>query len=169
METEKTHESVFTKWINQSSYLGGVIAAVCLMTLAIIITYEAIMRYLFNAPTTWVKEISICLSIAIGFLGAAYCLKQDGHFSITIVVDKLKPKNKKALKILTNLMGLLYSIIFVYKGIEMVKFSYDMEDVSSGLLEFPLWIPELLLPCGGLLLALQFVNKLNGEFSSPAE
>ncbi len=127
------------------------------------------MRYVFNAPTTWVKEISIYLSIAIGFLGAAHCLKQGGHFSITIVVDKLKPKNRKVLKTITNIMGLLYSIVFVHKGIEMVMFSYDMEDVSSGMLEVPLWIPELLLPIGGFLLALQFMNKIISEILSSDE
>ncbi len=166
MDIKRRPVAEFSKWVDRSSYAGGAIAAVCLLSVAVIITYEAMMRYMFNAPTTWVKEVSIYLSIAIGFLGAAYCLKQDGHFSITFVVDKLKPKNRKVLKTITNIMGLIYSVIFVHKGIAMVMFSYDMEDVSTGLLEIPIWIPELLLPIGGLLLALQFMNKIISDLYS---
>jgi TRAP-type mannitol/chloroaromatic compound transport system permease small subunit len=49
---------------------------------------------------------------------------------------------------------------------EMVKFAYDIEDVSTGMLAAPLWIPWLLVPVGGLLLTLQFINKLADDFSN---
>ncbi len=163
METKPKQEFILTRWINHTSLLGGVIGAFCLLTISVIITYEAFMRYAFNAPTTWVKEISIYLCIAIGFLAAAYTLMKDGHFSITVVVDKLKPKNRRILKTFTILLGILYSAVFVYKGIDMVIFSYQIEDVSSGLLEVPIWVPQLLLPIGAFLLLLQFINKLTAE------
>ncbi len=163
METKPKQEFILTRWIDRSSMAGGIIGAFCLLIISVIITYEALMRYAFNAPTTWVKEISIYLCIAIGFLAAANTLKQDGHFSITVLVDKLKPKNRRILKTITILMGILYSGVFVYKGVDMVMFSYEIEEVSSSLLEVPLWIPQLFLPIGAFLLLLQFINKLTTE------
>jgi C4-dicarboxylate transporter, DctQ subunit len=156
------------RWIDTSADVGGVIGAVCLLTVSFIVTYEVCMRYLFKSPTTWVAELSVYLCMGIGLLGAAYALKSDSHFTIDIFVDRLKPENRRRIKILTNLMGFAYSCVFVYKGIEMVKFSYDMEDISTGMLETPLWIPQLLIPIGGLLLASQFINKLTGEFGKQA-
>lgn len=156
---------VLFRLIDSTSYMGGILAAVCLVILTTIVVIEVVMRYLFNAPTSWVGEISIYLCMAIGFLGLAYGLKTDSHFSITNITDRLTPKNRFRLKVFTDFVGFLYSCTFVYKGIEMAKFAYDMEDVSSGMLSVPLWIPWSLVPIGGLLLALQFINKLAEDVS----
>lgn len=161
MMSEPTKQKfIVFRWIDSTSNMGGVLAAICLMILSAIIVLEVVMRYLFNAPTSWVGEISIYLCMAIGFLGLAYGLKTDSHFSITNITDRLTPKNRTRLKVCTDFVGFLYSTTFVYKGIEMAKFAHDMEDVSSGMLAVPLWIPWTLVPLGGLLLALQFINKL---------
>jgi len=163
METPVKKKFSISRWIDYSSDTGGVIAAVCLMGVTCIVALEVVMRYIFNSPTTWVSEMSVYLCMAIGLLGAAYALKNDSHFSITIVIDRLTAKNRRRMKIVTHLMGLAYSAVFVYKGAAMSWFSYDIEDVSTGLLEVPLWIPWLLVPIGGLLLSLQFINKLADE------
>lgn len=160
MSDSTKQKFVVFRWIDATSYLGGVLAAICLVILSAIIVLEVVMRYLFNAPTTWVGEMSIYLCMAIGFLALAYGLQTDSHFSITNITERLTPKNRTRLKVFTDFVGFLYSSTFVYKGIGMAKFAYDMEDVSSGMLAVPLWIPCALVPIGGLLLALQFINKL---------
>ena len=167
----KPHKNKFFvfRLIDGASTLGGMAAAACLLVVTLIITYEVVMRYVFNAPTFWVKELSIYLCMAIGFLGAAFALKNDSHFSITIIIDRLSRKNRRRMRILTNLMGMAYSVVFIYKGGEMAKFSYDIGDVSSGMMEVPLWIPWLLVPVGGTLLTFQFFKKLIEEARPSAE
>lgn len=165
MHTPPERKFFIFRWIDYSSDLGGIMAAICLLAVTFIITYEVFMRYLFAAPTTWVAEISIYLWMALGLLGAAYALKNNNHFSITIVVDRLTAKNRRRLKMVTNLMGVAYAFVFIYKGLEMAKFAYDIKDASTGVLQFPLWIPWMLVPLGGLLLTLQFINKLAEEIA----
>lgn len=158
--------NLLSRWIDVSSGVGGVIAACCLMLLALIITYEVTVRYFFGSPTAWVQEFSVYLWMAIAFLAAAYALRSDSHFSVTILVDRLNAGNRRRLRILTHLVGLGYSVTFVIKGIEMVHFSYEMGDVSTGLIQVPLWMPGSLLPIGAVLLALQFFNKLLLEITN---
>ncbi|MDR5858821.1 TRAP transporter small permease [Halomonas eurihalina] len=155
--------NLISRWIDSSSAVGGIVAACCLMFLALIITYEVFMRYFFSSPTAWVQEFSVYLWMAIAFLAAAYALRNDSHFAVTILVDRLSEENSRRLKMLTHMIGLGYSIIFVIKGIEMVHFNYEMGDVSTGLIQVPLWIPGSLLPIGAALLSLQFFNKLLQE------
>jgi C4-dicarboxylate transporter, DctQ subunit len=166
MQTPPDRRFFIFRWIDAISVAGGNVAAVCMLAVTLIITYEVFARYLFSAPTTWVAEISIYLWMALGLLGAAYALKNNTHFSITIVVDRLSAKNRRRLKILTHTMGIAYSLVFLLKGAEMVKFSYDLKDASTGLLQFPLWIPWTLVPLSGLLLTLQFINKLAEEIAN---
>ena len=165
MESQPPKKFFLFRFIDFTSDVGGVASAICLLAATLIITYEVFVRYLFSAPTTWVAEISIYLCMALGLLGAAYALKNNSHFSITIVVDRLTAKNRRRLKIFTNLMGIAYSIVFIVKGAEMAKFAWDIKDASTGVLQFPLWIPWSLVPLGGLLLTLQFINKLAEEFA----
>ena len=166
METPGKRRFFLFRWIDYSSELSGVFGSICLLAVTLIIVYEVFMRYLFNSPTTWVGEMSIYLSMGIGFMGLAYALKDDGHFSIVLLVDRLTPKNRLRLKVFTDFVAMLYCCVFIYKGISMVHFSYIFDDVSTGMMETPLWIPGSLVPLGGLLLALQFVNKLADDFKA---
>lgn len=154
------------RWIDYACDAGGVVAAVCLAIVTLTITYDVCMRYFFHSPTIWVQEMSIYMCIAIGYLACGFALKNDSHFSITILTDHLTPTNRRRLKIFTSFIGILYSAVFVVKGYENAKFSYDIGDVSTGLMATPLWIPWTLVPIGGLLLGMQFFNKMVAEIQN---
>lgn len=169
METPEKRKFFLLRWIDYTSDTGGLLAAICMICVTCIVVYEVIMRYLFNAPTTWVGEMSIYLCMGIGFLSLAYGLKSDSHFSITPLIDRFTPKTRMRLKVFTDFVGALYSMIFIYKGTALAWFAYEIEDVSSGMMQVPLWIPWSLVPIGGLLLTLQFVNKLADDFKKLKE
>ena len=160
MESPAEKRFFLYRWVDHTATAGGVLAAVCLGIVTCIITYEVIMRYVFNSPTYWVGELSIYLCMGVGFLGAAYALKNDSHFSITIIIDRLSRKNRRRMRLLTNTMGLAYCLVFIYKGSEMAYMAYIINDRSSGSMDTPLWIIWLLVPVGGTLLSLQFLKKL---------
>mgnify|MGYP001556639978 CR=1 FL=1 len=121
------------------------------------------MRYFFNSPTVWVGEMSIYLCMGIGFFSLAYGLKNNSHFSNTFFTDRLTARNRCRLRLLTDFVGAVYSFIFIYIGVEHAWFAYDIEDVSSGMMEAPLWIPWSFVPIGGLLLTLQFIKRLTED------
>ncbi|HCY85757.1 MAG TPA: hypothetical protein DHV36_11535 [Desulfobacteraceae bacterium] len=152
------------QWIDYFSTAGGIIASICMILVTGIILFEVVMRYCFNAPTVWVGEMSIYLCMGIGFFSLAHGLKNNSHFSITLLTDRLTPKRRIQLKMVTDLVGALYSTTFIFKGIELARFAYEIEDVSSGMMATPLWIPWSFVPVGGALLAAQFINKLVEDF-----
>lgn len=166
MEPPVKNRLFLFRWIDFISDTGGVIASICMICVTCSIVYEVLMRYLFNSPTVWVGEMSIYLCMGIGFFSLAYGLKNNCHFSITLFTDRLTAKNQFRLKIFTDIIGTLYSMIFIYKGIELTWFAYEMEDISSGMMAAPLWIPWSFVPIGGLLLAMQFMNKLAEDVKS---
>lgn len=166
MSSSEKNAFFLFRWIDAASTAGGVAAAVCLVCVTCIVVLEVVLRYLFNAPTVWVGEVSIYLCMGIGFFSLAFGLKNDSHFSITLLTDRLTAKNRLRLKLVTDLVGALYSTTFIYKGIELAWFAYEIGDVSSGMMETPLWIPWSFVPMGGLLLTLQFINKLARDFTA---
>lgn len=59
---------------------GSGIWIACLnFLLVFVIAYEVIARYFFNAPTTWVFDMTYMLYSAIFMLGAAYALHKGAH------------------------------------------------------------------------------------------
>jgi TRAP-type C4-dicarboxylate transport system permease small subunit len=59
---------IYDKIIKYSGYL----ASALFITIGFIVSYEVIMRYIFNSPTVWVNEISRFLQIWATYLALTY-------------------------------------------------------------------------------------------------
>ncbi|WP_026377359.1 TRAP transporter small permease [Aestuariibacter salexigens] len=155
----QTHRFAFQYAIDAICRAGAVIAAICLLVLALTISYEVIIRYTTGHSTSWIKELSVYLMMTVGFLAAAYALQLKSHFAITFFVDRLDADKRRRLQITTHLVGFFYSMVFVVKGVDMVIFVHQMGDTSTGLLQTPLWLPASLVPISGTMLCLQFLSQ----------
>ena len=62
------------RWIHlladKLNLFGGALSVIFLLIMALIVTYEVIMRFLFHSPTKWVLEIDILLCIGSVFFAA---------------------------------------------------------------------------------------------------
>ncbi|MDP6709302.1 MAG: TRAP transporter small permease subunit, partial [Alphaproteobacteria bacterium] len=71
-----------------SLFLGEKISYVFLISV-MITSYEVVMRYGFNAPTTWVHDGATALS-ATGFIMAGcYVQQQRRHIAISVIYDSM--------------------------------------------------------------------------------
>lgn len=78
-------------------YLGAVLAT----------AYEVVMRYLFNAPTTWAFEATVLLC-AIGYLvSGGFVTQREAHIAITSVHELMPPRLRWWTTTLAHLTGLL--------------------------------------------------------------
>ena len=55
------------------------LVALLVPAMALIVTYEVVVRYAFGRPTIWVTEIASYMLVAVAFLGASWTLKCGGH------------------------------------------------------------------------------------------
>ena len=152
------HRYSFQYTIDALCKAGAWLAALCLLVLALVVSYEVVVRYTTGVSSSWIQEFSVYLMMAVGFLAAAYALQMNSHFSITFFVDKLSPAKRRRLTITTNAVGLCYSLMFVVKGTDMAMAMYALGDTSTGLMQTPLWLPASLVPISGVLLSLQFLS-----------
>ena len=128
-----------------------------------------VLRFVFNAPTEWVNETSVYLVMLSAFLGFAPALASGKHISVDLVVSNLSPTANKALKLIVSLLGLLFSLVFLYTSAEMVLNSYRLNMLSVSTLRVPLYLPQMALPVGFALLSLQFIANLLDPDSADAE
>ena len=69
--TADLDRSAVIRTIDAISASAGFIAAIALAVMTVIVGYEVVSRSVFNAPTTWVTEISTYIFVGIVFLGLA--------------------------------------------------------------------------------------------------
>jgi len=76
--------------------------------------YEVVMRYVFNAPTSWVHETTTFLISISLIYGGVYCYAADRHIAMTFIVDRFGVKVRWFAQFLVNNLVLLFISMLFY-------------------------------------------------------
>ena len=136
------------------STLGAVIASLLLLGLVGLITVEIVGRSFFDYSTMLADEYSGYLFLALVYLGLAYTFRQGGHIRITIVSSRLPEGVRRWLDVFAGMMTLgilLFALVYAWK---FMMESKEMEMVSEGVSETPLWLTQIPMVIGLGLFAL---------------
>ncbi|WP_031426203.1 TRAP transporter small permease [Flavimarina sp. Hel_I_48] len=131
--------------------LGGFL--VFLMALMVCsVLWQVFSRYALNAPSSFTEEVARYLLIWIGILGAAYAVGQQAHLSIDILQGYLRDQNKMRLRIVINILIILFSIVvLIIGGGNLVYVNYLLGQYSASL-NIPLGFVYAVVPLSGLLI-----------------
>lgn len=151
---------IYEKILQVLTKLVGVIAGVLVLYCAFSIVWEVIARGLLNSPTEWVMEISTYCVLIAGFLGMGVAYAGKKHIHVDIFVSKMSPKTLTYVEVLTSLIGIFYSVIFMIYSWNMAMLSLEMNNCAPTTLGTPLWIPQLSMPIGFAVLCLQIIRTL---------
>ena len=110
-------------------------------TVAILIvpvTLQIISRYTALIPSwIWTEEASRFLFIWMVMLGAMIGIREHSHFEVDVWPD-LPPRANAMLRVASDLFVLVFALVFIWWGIEFVRFGWDQ---LSELAELPMpWI-----------------------------
>ncbi len=82
----------------------GEITSMLIIPLLAVVVYEVIMRYGFNAPTTWGFEVTTFLYGMHYMFGISYTDVKNGHVRVDIFTALAPKKVQAAISVLTNLV-----------------------------------------------------------------
>lgn len=131
------------------------INAVIIVIMAVAVTYEVVGRYLFGRATIWVTETSSYMLVAVAFLGAAWTLRLDGHIRMELLIETGGLAGRKISDFAMFFVGAAIALALLWTGWNMTVANYNFGWRSSTLMATPLWIPQLLIPLGSLMLLMQ--------------
>ena len=77
-----------------SLFLGRV-TMLLIVTLVCVMTYEVVLRYVFERPTLWANELSLWMAGVIFLLAGLYAMQQRSHIRIYLLYD-LMPRWRAA-------------------------------------------------------------------------
>lgn len=111
------------------------------------ITLQVLSRFTELVPSyIWTEELSRFLFIWMVMLGAMIAVREGTHFDVD-VWPELSPRAAARLHIVSHLFVLLFALVFVYWGIQFVRFGWSQQ---SELAELPMPFIFLAWPVAGL-------------------
>ena len=143
----------YDKLVKYSGYL----ASALFIAIGFIVSYEVIMRYLFNSPTIWVNEVSRFLQIWATYLALTYSFHKQDFIRITVIYDRLNENGKKILDFISFIFILIFSSFVVYYGWLIVYDSLKVGRTSSTILDVPSFLTELAIPLCFAFLVLRVI------------
>ncbi|RXJ81969.1 TRAP transporter small permease subunit [Arcobacter sp. F2176] len=153
---------IFYSFINKLSLWGAYLSSLLLISLVLLILTEIFIRYFFDMSTMIADEYSGYLYLAAIFLGLAYTFNEDAHIRINILTSKMSQKSNRFIDIFAGLITIAILVFALYRTILFTYDSYDMQMVSEGVSETPLYLTQLVMPLGislFILAVLTFVLK----------
>ena len=151
---------MFVRWIDALSEFTGKLCAWSLVAVGFFITFEIVMRYVFNAPTIWVDEVSRILQIWVVYLGAAFVLKHREMVTIELILRNPNTIWRRLAETFAILVMFLFAGTAIYFG-----FSLWLHDTLAGhttdtYLAPPKWFTQAPVWLGSALLVLQGLAQL---------
>ena len=148
------------KTIDRISTALGHCAAWLYFLTGVMIGYEVLARYFFNAPTIWAAEISQLFLIWGTFLAMAYALKNRQHIRIEIIITKFGNKTQKVFEAVSLVFISVLCTIVVWYGWGIAWDSFERGRSTGTMLNIPNWWTEAVIPAGFTLLLLQSLVEL---------
>ena len=88
----------------------------------VIITGAQIICRTWFTALTWSDEVTRYLLIWSTFLGATVVYRHNGHISVTLVQDAVKPKTAKALRVAVHaICFVLFAVLLYYSTLYCIK------------------------------------------------
>jgi TRAP-type C4-dicarboxylate transport system permease small subunit len=105
-------------------------------------------------------EFTAWCMAAMAFLGLAHTFKSGDMIRVGLLTDRLTGRVKQAFEIGALAIGVAFTGYFTWHAGYFTYYSWLTNDVAQGVVQMPMWIPQLGY-CGGLaLLTVAFLDEL---------
>ena len=133
-------------------------AALCMVgVLAMVLTSILGRQFHFHLPGT--DAYAGYAMAAAGFLALAHTLKKGEHIRVTLIIGRLTGGTRRVLEMWSLSVAVLLSGLFAFYACRLVWQSHAFHDMSTSNDATPLWIPQLAMAVGTVLLFVALVDE----------
>lgn len=128
--------------------------------IVLVVCWQVFSRFILNSPSSMTEEISRCLLLWIGMLGAAFAYRTGQHLGLDIVVRKFSSATQRHIAMLLTALVVLFALaVMVLGGGALVQLTLELQQMSASLGIPVAWIYSV-IPLSGLLIAFYGVCQL---------
>jgi TRAP-type C4-dicarboxylate transport system permease small subunit len=140
-------------------YIGAAWLAALLMVGVLVMVLLSVFGRQFNFHVPGTDAYAGYCMAGSGFLALAYTLKSNEHIRVTLLLNSLRGKPRTALEMWALSVAVLLSALFAWYSVRLVYQSYAFHDISTANDATPLWIPQLAMALGNVVLLIAFIDE----------
>lgn len=138
------------------------LAAVCMVGVLLAVLTSILSRQL-EFHVSGLDAYAGYFMASAGFLALASTLRHGEHIRVTLVLNALAPAGKRRLDIAALAVGVAIAVSLAVFSTKLVIDSYTFNDISTSNDATPLWIPQLGMAVGTILLLIAFIDLIVGR------
>jgi C4-dicarboxylate transporter, DctQ subunit len=140
--------------------LGGLLLIIAVA----LVVFQILLRTVFGFGLSGLYEIATFCVIWSVFLTAGVGIDRNVHVRVDILLRLVPAGIAFALEVAICLLMLGIAVALAATGWLLVEESLAFGDSTLGRIRIPMWIPQLIMPLGGLLMLVHGTKRLVGLF-----
>lgn len=149
---------------NRLAKLAGVVSAIGIFIAIFLVSFDVVMRFVFDRPTLWGNEVASYLLLLIGSLGVVYALLLDRHIRADILYIRLPRKVQAKTDLVTLSLALVFSVMGAWKSVLLTLQAFRGGWVHQPLYLVPVGLTYAIVTLAFILLCLELLSKLYERF-----
>lgn len=145
--------------LNTLYQTAGVLACLFLIAIAVL-TVATIAGRMLGVELYSMDEFAGWCMAASTFLALASTLRKNEHIRVSLLIERLAPSYRKVVELLCLLLATVFMGIFAWYAITGMIESHQFGEVTQGMVPVPLWIPQIGMAVGALIMFIALTDDL---------
>ena len=137
---------------------GGIISALFLVAILVIIVLQMLARWTGQVFPGATDYAGYCMAAA-SFFAFAYALNHGAHIRVSLVLSAMG-RYRRWGETFCFAIGTVIATYFAWYAVRGTYWSWKLHEISQGLDKTPVWIPQLSMAIGAILLAIAFWDHM---------
>ena len=137
---------------------AAVLGAMCVVLICALMVFQSLGRE-FGLNTGATNDIVSWLCAAAAFLTMAHAFKHGDFVRVTLVLEKVNAKTRRAMELVSLAIALVAVIYLAWWACRFTYQSYEFNELAQGLLPLPIWIPQISFAFGSVLLLVAVLDE----------
>jgi len=138
---------------------SGALAAVCLASICVLMLAQAAGRE-FGLLIRGADDITSWLCAASAFFALGHTFRNGELVRVGLLIDMLKPGPRRMAEIVALSVTALFVGYMTWAVSKFVYESWQFKEVSQGLIQIPIWIPQMSFALGVLIFLTAVLDEL---------
>ncbi len=164
-------ETGFGIVLQKSEKLLFYISSTATAAMMLLISLDALSRYLFNYPISGAYEVNQdFLMVAIVFFSLSYTYAHGDHVNVDTFVKFIPAPLLRPMNFVFRLLALIFVALLVYASWSKTAGAIQQREYASGNVVYPLALAYILVPFGSAVFLLRLIYEFfSKEPAGPSE
>lgn len=130
----------------------------------VVIVQEVVRRFVLNYSSAWGEEAARYAFIYLGWIGAAYAVRERAHIRFDILLQRLGPRGKTVVYLIAEVATIVFACIALYWSLHTIRQLIQFDARSPVLPVNKAWF-EAAVPIAFTLVVYRSLQRMWGDWS----